>query len=616
MKRTALIIWGLSLIITSTDAFASKLVWMKVVDKDYLMVQFKDGDACFADTGTGPYAYTGDHYTGWDWVVSYGSALNLTNATATANWVITSASDANYGSTGLNPANCYRKSKLNGASEGNWGSYDWIYTYTMEHTIYLKLPYSLAQGNSYTLTINSNTNSDTLSQTFTFDIFNSPSEAVHVNLVGYLNDASTKAVDLYIWMGDGGARDYSSFVGKNAYIYNVNTSATQQVATVAFWKNSSSGSNSDVGWFNLTMSNVWKADFTGFNTPGTYRIAIEGVGCSENFEIKKDVYFEPFRVSTIGYFYMRIGEDSNYTGMPVPRRPLFIPGVSPSSTKVYITNRTGSEDWDTPSTWDPYKTGAQNNNAYGGHSDATDWDRNLGHISNIYDMLLPYILTDGRLNDDNLCIVESGNGIPDILDEVKNEVDFWLNLRDPNGGYSYGLTNPTSETTPILYQAGTTAMAAWASAANASMLAYCFMLTGPSNLRDTYTNAAVTAYNYASGLSDQQLTVIRDAGYAELRGKDLKMMAAAFLYNLTGNTAYEDTLNSLCDITSNTSVVNDSTRNQLWACVGYLKTKRTVHYPTLFSNMKASIINEAKNHESNNCNTRPSRRATDNDSVL
>jgi endoglucanase len=617
MKKAALIISILALIIISTDAFAAKLVWLKVVDNNYIMAQFKDGDACFLDNAQGQYAYMGDHFSGWDWVVNYVSALNLTNATATANWVITSASDANYGSTGLNPTNCYRKSKLNGASEGPWNNLnpgDWTYTYTMEHAIYLKLPYSLAQGDSYTITINSNTNSDTLSQTFTFDIFNSPSEAVHVNLVGYLNDASTKAVDLYIWMGDGGARDYSSFVGKNVYIYNVNTAATQQVGTVAFWM----ASGQDVGWFNLTMSNVWKADFTGFNTPGTYRIAVEGVGCSENFEIKKDVYFEPFRVSTIGYFYMRIGEDSNYTGMPVPRRPLFIPNVSPSSTKVYITNRTGSEDWDNPSSWASYVLpgSPQNNNAYGGHSDATDWDRNLGHISNIYDMLLPYILTDGRLNDDNLCIVESGNGIPDILDEVKNEVDFWLNLRDPNGGYSYGLTNPTDETNPILYQAGSTAMAAWASAANASMLAYCFMLTGPSNLRDTYTNAAITAYNYASGLSDQQLTVIRDAGYAELRGKDLKMMAAAFLYNLTGNTTYEDTLNSLCDITSNTSVVNDSTRNQLWACAGYLKTKRTVHYPTLFSRMKASIINEAKNHESNNCNTRPSRRATDNDSTL
>ncbi len=80
-----------------------------------------------------------------------------------------------------------------------------------------------------------------------------------------------------------------------------------------------------------------------------------------------------------------------------------------------------------PDDWAAYSTGSpQNNNAYGGHSDAADWDRHLGHISNIYDMLLPYILTDGRLNDDNLRIAESGNGIPDILDEARNEVDFWL----------------------------------------------------------------------------------------------------------------------------------------------------------------------------------------------
>jgi hypothetical protein len=415
-------------------------------------------------------------------------------------------------------------------------------------------------------------------------------------------------------MGDGGARDYSSFVGKKVYIYNVNTSASQQVATVSFWKNQ----GQDVYWVDLTASNVWKADFTGFNTPGTYRIAIEGVGCSENFEIKKYAYFEPFRLSTLGYFYMRVGEDSNYTGMPVPRRPLYIPGVSPANTKVYITtvqpwasgwSSIPDDKWDNPSSWDAYKTGAQNNNAYGGHSDATDWDRNQGHVISIYDMLLPYILTDGRLNDDNLKIAESGNGIPDILDEARNEVDFWLNLRD-GAGYSYGLTNPTSGN--ALYQAGTTAISAWASAANASMLANCFMLAGINDLRDYYTNAAVTAYNYASGLADPCLSATQGVGDYTVRGKDLKMMAAAFLYNLTGDVNYENMLNSLCDITSTTSAVVNSGRDQLWACAAYLKTKRTVHYPTLFSNMKASIINEAKNIESNNTANRPSRRATDN----
>jgi hypothetical protein len=624
MKRTALIISVLSLIVISTDAFASKLVWLKVVDNNYIMAQFKDGDVNFVDNASGSTAYTGDHWTGNNYKVTYGSALSTTNAVATANWVIKSAADTNYGTTGRNPTNCYRKSKLNGMAEMDWNTpgNDFNYEYTMEHTIYMKLPVALTQGKTYTIEINANTNSDTTNKTLTFDIFNSLSEAVHVNLVGYLADASVKAVDLYIWMGDGGARDYSSFVGKKVYIYNVNTSASQQVGTVAYWKNSDVGTGNEAGWFNLTMSTVWKADFTGFNTPGTYRIAIEGVGCSENFEIKKYAYFEPFRVSTLGFFYMRIGEDSNYPGMPVPRRPLFIPNVSPSTTKVYITtmqpwhpswSTIPDDKWDNPTYWDTYKTGAQNNNAVGGHSDAADWDRHLGHISIIYDMLLPYILTDGRMNDDNLKIVESGNGIPDILDEARNEVDFWLSLRD-GAGYGYGVTNPTGSN--ILYQAGTTAISAWANAANASMLANCFMLAGINDLKDTYTTAAITAYNYANGLSDQQLTVVQDAGYAKLRGKDLKMMAAAYLYNLTGDVNYENMLNSLSDVTSNTSVINDSSRCQLWACAAYLKTKRTVHYSTLFSRMKASVINEAKNYESNNCNTRPSRRATDNDAVM
>ena len=51
MKRTALITSILSLIIISTNAFAAKLVEIKVVDKDYIMVYFKDGDVEFVDKG-------------------------------------------------------------------------------------------------------------------------------------------------------------------------------------------------------------------------------------------------------------------------------------------------------------------------------------------------------------------------------------------------------------------------------------------------------------------------------------------------------------------------------------------------------------------------------------
>ncbi len=143
------------------------------------------------------------------------------------------------------------------------------------------------------------------------------------------------------------------------------------------------------------------------------------------------------------------------------------------------------------------------------------------------------------------------------------------------------------------------------------MLANCFMLAGMDGLKDTYTAAAITAYNYASALPDQMLSATQGVGDGTVRGKDLKMMAAAFLYNVTGNTVYENDVNSLCEVTSNTSTIANSSKNQLWACAGYLKTKRTVHYPTLFSRMKASIINEAKSQETNYTSSRPTRRATD-----
>jgi hypothetical protein len=597
---------------------ASMLVEVKVVDKDFLQVYFKDGDVTFVDDGLGPTAFLNlGHDATKNNVVNYGTALNTTNAVATASWKLTSTGDAAYGTAGQAPANCYRKSKLNGMYEGNWSGSDFVYQHTMEHSIYLKLPSSMVQGKTYTLQINANTNTDSTSTTFTYDIFNSRSEAVHVNLVGYSTAASIKAADLYCWLGDGGARDYTSFQGDTVYLYNTVTRKSQQVATVAFWK----ASAGEAQGYNFTMSSVWKADFTGFATPGTYRLAIQGVGCSQDFEIANDVYHDPFMVNERGYFYMRIGQDSVHV-RPVPRRPLYIPGVNPPSTVVYITTMqptnanwttfTGGDPYDNPDAWAPYSTGRTNARAIGGHADAADWDRNMGHISNIYDILLPYILTNGAIGDDNLGIPESGNGIPDIIDEARNEVDFWLNLRDGQA-YGYGLTNPNSNN--VFYQAGANAIGAWASAANSAMLAEAFRIAGQTTLMNAYRDSAVNAYNYAGGLglADQMLDFKQEIGDGYVRGRDLKMTAAAYLYNVTGNTVYENEINAESKVTSATSTIIDlTTCNQLWATAAYCFTNRTVNYPTLYSNMKASIINEAKNSEANYSNSRPSRRATDN----
>lgn len=173
----------LVLLIAASPLHASRLVGLSVIDKEYLMIHFQDGEVTFRDDGKGEDAFSSrTHIDGIDTVKKYGSPLDVSNATTVANWVITSDQDANYGAEGKNPVKCFRKSKLNGMAEKEWGNGDFNYEYTMEHFIYLQLPSSLVRGNGYTLAINASTNSDESSADITFDIFQCRSEALHVNL--------------------------------------------------------------------------------------------------------------------------------------------------------------------------------------------------------------------------------------------------------------------------------------------------------------------------------------------------------------------------------------------------------------------------------------------------
>lgn len=602
--------------------YAAKFVDVQVLDKDYLMVKVLDGEVTHRDDGVGAAAFlTTYNESDADTVKNYTPVLNTSQAQSASNWTIRSNDDANYGTGGLTATNVYRKSKLNGHAQKAWSGSDYIYQSTLEHVLFLKLYKPLQTGKSYTLSINPITNVDQSSVEFTYDIFQSVSEAIHVNLAGYSTDGAIKSADLYAWLGDGNARDYTSFQGNKVYLRNEENGTVQEVGTVQFWKNAAS----DVGYYDLTRSNVWNVDFTGFTTPGTYRLAVEGVGASQAFQIADDAYYNPFLVSVRGFYYMRIGQDSVPGIWPIPRRPLWIPEVNPASTKVILTTlhpyhanwvsfSGGSDPWDKKDEWAAYaKSGnPTNSRAKGGHSDALDWDRHLGHISIIYDMLLPYILTGGKLSDDNLGIAESGNGIPDLLDEVRNEVDFWLNLRD-GAGYAHGLNNPNASN--VFYQAGTTGVAAWANAASAAMLSDAFRLAGQTALMNEYRDSAIVAYNYANTLADPMLDQTQDIGDGAIRGRDLKMTAAAFLYNVTGNSDYEAVISSESKVTDGNSVIFSRTGkfNQLWAVAGYLKTPQMVHYSSLYNNMKASVIAQAKSTEANFSTTRPSRRSTPNE---
>ncbi len=605
-------------VLIAPGLFASKLVELKIIDKDYLLVIFKDGEVFYRDDATGPSAYRGhDFVEGDDTLKVYGKELDVTVAALASSWKIISGQDKNYGK-GLAPAAVHRKSKNNNT--------DAKFNYKLDHWMFLKLPHSLREGVTYSITIASETRTDITEKQFVFNIRNSMSEAIHVNINGYTPQSPVKSADLYLWMGDGGQRDYKSFEGNKVWLYNVETKKLDEAGKVTFWK--SGNTKTEAEGRNLTGSDVWNADFSGFSKPGKYRLVIEDVGCSMDFEIKNDIYFEPYKTSVRGYYYMRVGEDRPDM-VPVPRRPLFIPGKDPEGFTVYLTDlhpfhpvwkaRRG-DTWDEPHFkpaaesifWEHRLPGNPTNpNAYGGRSDAFDWDRHLAHVSDIYDLLLPYFLSNGRLNEDNLNIGESGNGIPDLIDEARNEVDMWLRLRDGDA-YCHGLTNPSKEHT-VMFQAGATTMAAWANAANCAMIAECFRISGNSDLQDFYSKEGIKAFEFASKQENLQLDDRQDVGDCNMRGRDFKQMAAAFLFNVTGDRKWEDFLAAGSVVKNeNSKIDNKHDWYQIHGTAAYLNCPHQRNYPELYGNMKKAVRNQALEHNVKHMDLRPSRRSSNN----
>ena len=622
------------MLITVLPANATRFLGIHVIDKQYLMLHFRDGEVHYRDNGTGPSAYLGHSFAeGDDTLLVFGERLNGDVARQVALWKISSNDDKTFADA--QPVNVWRKSKPMNT--------DHTLTSENDHWLFLQLPQAMRQGYTYTVSIPKGIGADQESASVCFDVWNAQSEAIHVNIIGYSPAEQDHAADLYQWMGDGGQRDYSSWEGRKVYLYNVKTKKKQNVGKVKFWKKAAAA-DQEAGGKNLVGTDVWNIDFRG-TAPGRYRLVVEDVGCSMDFDIAADVYYQPFRYSVRGYYYMRLGEPKDPEHVwPVPRQPQFIPETDPKGLTVYKTDfhpfcqewrDLHTDVWDEPHFkpalesrfWQHRLPGNPvNTEVKGGHSDAFDWDRHLAHVSNIYDMLLPYILSGGRLSDDNLGIRESGNGIPDIIDEARNEVDFFLSIRDGEA-YSQGVTNPCADWS-VMFQAGCTTMAAWANAANCAITGEAFRLQGNDSLRQYYTNEAIKAFRYAEKQEWTQLDDLQDIGSMQMRGRDFRQLAAAFLYNLTGDEQWEKIFAEESMVKSPQSLIFSKGRhgffgvgvmheenknlvpyNQTWAAAAYLTCPHQRHFADLYKNLKTSINAQALEYNISHMTERPSRRS-------
>ena len=157
---------------------------------------------------------------------------------------------------------------------------------------------------------------------------------------------------------------------------------------------------------------IKRGDFSAFETPGKYYIYVDGFGSSFPFEIGEKLYDKALRDSILMLYSQRCGTAVTFGG----NNEFSHAPCHTSPATIYGTDQTKEVN--------------------GGWHDAGDYGKyTVPGAKAAYDLLLTY--EDTAYDADDLGIPESGNKIPDILDEARYELDFLLKMQDEASGGVY-----------------------------------------------------------------------------------------------------------------------------------------------------------------------------------
>jgi endoglucanase len=296
---------------------------------------------------------------------------------------------------------------------------------------------------------------------------------------------------------------------------------------------------------------VWSGDFSAFNTPGEYYICDPTNALrSYPFRLEDSLYNDVLKTSVRTYYYQRTGTaiDAAHGGNWTHA----IDHVGPNQD-------TQSRQWQAGTGAVP---GSPVRNVAGGWFDAGDYNKYVPFTTGVLWNLLTAFEWNPAAFGDDWNIPESGNAVPDILDEVKYELDWLRKMQLANGSvmnrvanatYAAGNHNPATDTQSRYYTAATT----WATASFAASLAHASRVfaqfdSAYPGYAATLRTAAEDAWGYLQAQPTMFPTSGTDGGgsggsngglaaagadanaAADLR---VRILAAAELYKTTGNAA-------------------------------------------------------------------------------
>lgn len=343
------------------------------------------------------------------------------------------------------------------------------------------------------------------------------SRAIKVNQCGYLADAPQKYAYLGMWLAELGPMAVEQYVGRDFMLLRDDN---QQAV---FTGKIEARSNEQFHLRETTLTplngeDVLQMDFSSFCTPGTYALHIPGVGRSWSFMIGDDAIGRPFYLAMRGLFHQRSGmaKTSTHTAWEIPadRMEVFRGGFAPDDRQYSdspqtgrITDSNGKHVKIKP--FDMVKATATNERIptlHGGWWDAGDFDRRQQHFRVVECLLAAYLLFPDNFRDGQLQLPESGNGLPDILDEALWGMDLWRRAQNAAGGVGCWIEavshpanpDPSANTQPY-YLALPTKASSLEYAAYAASLARALRRAGDADRAGLFHASALLAWQFAHG---------------------------------------------------------------------------------------------------------------------
>ncbi|HVF85918.1 MAG TPA: glycoside hydrolase family 9 protein, partial [Abditibacteriaceae bacterium] len=265
-----------------------------------------------------------------------------------------------------------------------------------------------------------------------------------------------------------------------------------------------------------------------------YVVSVEGIGCSYPFEIAPDIYRAPSSTVLRAFYHQRCHTalEAKYTD-----HPRAICHTGEQSKFLQTTLRAMDKQYHDGKQNDKVETTGEKRTVTFGWHDAGDWDHEAWHTEAVETLLLAYQVAPQKWRDGESRIPESGNGIPDILDEAIWGANLYKQLQRPDGGTSAGTfadwsprdgeTSTTDTMTYYVYAPDPQASMRWA--AIGAQLGSLLPRFGKQKLAKEYLKSAVAAYDWAN-------KNMRDGDEAKVR--DDRCQAAAALFQTTGDNKY------------------------------------------------------------------------------